>query len=100
MTVLDEVLTAEKASEQKLVEAKEAATAGVLTAKKEQGEALASEQKRLAEVEKTELTNHTKRVAVTVENITQDAQVKVQALEIKFAQKSTDIEQKIKAALA
>jgi hypothetical protein len=35
-----------------------------------------------------------------VENITQDAQVKVQAVESKFAQKSTDIEQKIKAALA
>jgi|AntRauTorckE6833_2_1112554.scaffolds.fasta_scaffold24981_2 Holliday junction resolvasome RuvABC endonuclease subunit len=99
MTVLDEVLTAEKASEQKRAEAKEAAVAAVLTAKKEQGEALISEQKRLAETEKTELANHTKQVAVTVESITQDAHVKVQAVESKFAQKSADIVQKIKAAL-
>ena len=100
MTVLDEVLTAEKASEQKLAEAKEAATTGVLTAKKDQVDALKAEKNRLAEVEKAELVSQTKHVAEVTEKITQETHVKVQTIEGKFEQKSTDIVQKIKAALA
>lgn len=100
MTVLDEVLTAEKTSEQKLVEAKEAAVTAVLAAKKDQAEALKAEEHRLAEVEKTELEKHTKHVAEVVETITHDAQVKVQSIENAFQQKSTDIREKIKATFA
>jgi len=100
MTVLDEVLTAEKASAQKLAEAKEAATTGVLTAKKDQVDALTAEKNRLAGVEETELAKHAKHVADVAEKITQDAHVKVQTIESKFEQKSADIVHKIKAALA
>jgi len=100
MTVLDKVLTAEKASEQKLTEAKEAAAAAVLTAKKEQTDTLAAEKDRLANLEKTELETHTQHVAGVVAKITQDAQTKVQTVESKFQQKSTDIVEKIKATLA
>lgn len=100
MTVLDEVLIAEKASEEKLAEAKETATAEILAAKKDQVDALTAEKKRLADIETTELAKHTKHVGDLVEKITQDAQVKVHAVDSKFEQKSTDLVKKIKATLS
>jgi vacuolar-type H+-ATPase subunit H len=100
MTVLDDVLTAEKSSAQQLSEAKEAAVAAVLAAKNDQTETLLSEQKRLAEFEKTELTNHEKNVANLAEKITHDAETKVHTVEKKFSDKKSEIIQKIKQALS
>ncbi len=100
MTVIDEVLAAEKASEAKLTEAKEAATSVVVGAKKTQAEALVSEKTRLAEIEKNELASHQAHVEKSAEKIVHDAQAKVQTVETKFAQKSAAIVEKIKVTLA
>jgi vacuolar-type H+-ATPase subunit H len=100
MTVIDQVLTAEKASETKLAEAREAIAALVSAAKKTQTEALASEKARLAEIEKTELAIHQAQVEKAAEKIVYDAQTKVKVIEGKFAQKSTEIVKKIKATLS
>lgn len=100
MTVIDEVLTAEKAADEKLAQAKEAATQALVAAKKAQAEALEAEKARLTEVEQVALTAHTKHVAEQAQKITQEAGAKVQAVEGVFAAKKTEITQKIKQALA
>jgi len=100
MTVIDQVLTAEKAAETTLAEAREAAAANIAAAKKAQAEALLSEKARLSETEKTELAANQTKVDASAEKIVHDAQVKVQTIEHKFAQKSADIVKKIKASLS
>jgi hypothetical protein len=100
MTVIDQVLTAEKASESKLSEAREAAVVAVAVAKKAQVETLLAEKTRLAEVEKTELASHSAQVEKTAQGIISKADVTVKAVEGKFAQRSTEIVKKIKEALS
>ncbi len=100
MTVIDEVLAAEKASEQKIAEAKTASAAAVTAAKKEQLTAIEAEKTKLAEAEKAELATHATHVAGLAEKISKDAEAKVLSVETKFAQKAGSLVQKIKATLA
>ena len=100
MTVIDQVLTAEKASETKLAEAREATAALVSVAKKAQTQALTSEKTRLAEIEKTALATHQEQINESTEKTIHDAQVKVKVIEGKFAQQSVAIVKKIKTTLS
>lgn len=100
MTVIDQVLQAEKASEEKLTEAKVTAAATVAAAHKNQAQTLSDEKARLAEVEKNELAAHANQVEKSAQEIVQKAEVAVKAVEDKFAQKSASLVNKIKDALS
>jgi|GEM_PF-1650209 len=100
MTVIDEVLAVEKASEQKLQEATATAAEVVLAAKKTQSTALEAEKKHLQEVEETQLSAHQSHVDTSAEKIAKDAQAKIDEVEKKFADASANTVKKIKDALS
>lgn len=100
MTVIDEVLAAEKASEQKVAEARDAAVISVVAARKEQQAAIDAEKMRLAQVEDKELSAHAEKIAKEATKIVENAYAQVKAVETKFEQKSSEISKKITAVLS
>ena len=87
MTVIDEVLATEKASEQKLEAAKTAAAEAILVAKKAQATELQTEQVRLQAVEAAELAAFEKKIGEKVAEINLAAEKKVAAIESSFSER-------------
>ena len=100
MTVIDEVMSAEKAAEEKLMQAKEASAQATIAAKKEQAAAIESEKTRLSEVAKSELDSNAARVAILAQGIIDKTESQVQTIQADFTKKAGEISQKIKSVLS
>jgi hypothetical protein len=96
MTVIDTVLATEKASTQKLEEAKAAAAETIHAAKNTQATKLEAEKARLREIESAELAAFEKVIAQKVKETHHSVEKKVAAIEEAFTSKKDVIAQKIK----
>lgn len=99
MTVIEEVLAAEKLSEEKILKAKEEAVAAVLEAKKDQNSTIDAKKADLAEKEAEEIQSHKKHLETVIGNIAKDTNSQVSVIENKFDAKKAEVSEMIKRSL-
>lgn len=100
MTVIDEVLQAEKAAAETIETAKSEAAKAVADARVKHDEVLEVEAQKLAEQERNELESHAQDVEKQASAIKSAVETDVANIERQFADKATDIKAKIKQALS
>ena len=100
MTVIDEVLQAEKTAAHTIAEAKTEAAQAVVHARAAHEELLQAESEKLQVAELAELSAHEKAVEQKAKAITDAVARDVSAIENTFAQKAAEIKAKIKQSLS